>query len=814
MKQKFNVTGMTCSACQGHVHDSVTKLVGVDEVDVNLLTNTMTVEYDDKLVQVSTIEEAVKNAGYKADLAGDNAKQAFDDARDKKRNLIYSFIFLGLLMYVSMSSMFAYPIFSFIKEEPRINVILQIFFLIPILWLQRKYFINGFKMLIKLNPTMDSLIALGAGAAILYSIYSTIMIFSDALHASHMMHTIYYESAGMIVTLISFGKYLEYRAKQKTTDAISKLMDLAPKHATVLRDGNEVLVKIEELQLGDQVLVKADETIPVDGIVLQGQTSVNEAMITGESLPVEKEVNSKVIGGTHNLQGTFQFEVTSTVENSTLAKIIALVEEASSSKAPITSVVDKVVKWFVPTVIAISVITFITWLALGESFAFALSNAIAVLVISCPCALGLATPVAIMVSTGVGAKNGILLKSASVLENERNVDVVVLDKTGTITKGQASVSDISSHVYSDKEIMQIVASLEKGSSHVLANAIVEKANSFDIMYQEITDFASLSGYGLQGTIGDTTYMVGNMRLMEKEKIDTSKYIDQYNQLVKAGKTCVFIACKKEVVGLLGIYDEIKETSKEAIQELKKMGIQVMMLTGDSKKAANALNETLHLDKVIAEVLPEDKEKEIRLLQEQGHHVLMVGDGINDAPALVRSDVGLAIGAGNDIAIDSADVILMKDDLRDIITSIRLSKKTVRNIKENLFWAFFYNCIGIPIAAGVFYYSNGWRLDAMIGALCMSLSSVCVVANALRLRNFKVKHTKEIRKMKKVMDIDGMMCEHCKGRVEGALNALQETKATVDLENHRAVVETALDDDILKSAVENAGYVVKDIKHDE
>ncbi|MFV0394467.1 MAG: heavy metal translocating P-type ATPase [Coprobacillaceae bacterium] len=812
MKQKFNVKGMTCSACEMHVTKGVEKVVGVNEVDVNLLTNSMQVTFDDTLVNTTKIIKAVQDEGYDASIAGDQAGMAVNDLVNKKKEVIISFVLLAIMMYVSMSNMVAYPIPSIVRDNILLNIGIQILLLIPITYIHRNYFINGFKMLFRGKPNMDSLIALGGGTSIIYSIYSTILIIMDSNMASHMMHSIYFESAATIVVFISFGKYLESKSKQKTTDAISKLLDLAPKTAILINDGEEKVVPVEELVLGDKVLVKANSTIPVDGIIVSGQSSVDEAMITGESLPIEKEEKGKVIGGTYNLQGSFVFEVSRTVENSTLAKIIALVEEASSSKAPITSIVDKVVGWFVPTVIVISIITLIAWLALGEPFSFALSNAIAVLVISCPCALGLATPVAIMVATGVGAKNGILLKSASVLENERNIDVVVLDKTGTITKGKAEVSDIYTEGIDADALIQKVASLEKGSSHILANAFLEKAEQNNIDLLEVSEFKSLSGLGLQGRIDDNTYIVGNHTLMKKQGINISSFEEKYQQLMDAGKTCVFVADENQLLGVIGIYDAIKETSIEAIQMLKDMGIKVMMLTGDSRRAANALNKTLQLDAVIAEVLPEDKENEVKKLQAEGYHVLMVGDGINDAPALVRSDVGLAVGAGNDIAIDSADVILMKDDLRDIITSIRLSKQTVRNIKQNLFWAFIYNCIGIPIAAGVFYYAFNLRLDAMFAAAAMSLSSVCVVSNALRLRNFKVLHNKEIKKMKKEIMIEGMSCAHCSKRVEDALSKLNGTSATVNLDAKKVVVETTISDDVLKSTVENAGYEVVGIKN--
>ena len=573
-----------------------------------------------------------------------------------------------------------------------------------------------------------------------------------------------------------------------------------------------MIVKISELKIDDKILVKANETIPVDGKIIQGVSSVDESMITGESLPVEKEVGNLVIGGTNNLQGSFVYQVTKTVEDSTLAKIIELVEEASSSKAPMTRTIDKVVKYFVPTVIIIALITFVYWLATGNDLNFAVTSAIAVLVISCPCALGLATPVAIMVSTGVGATNGILIKSASVLENENSIDVVVFDKTGTLTQGKAQVSDIYSDSLSEMEVIRIIASLEKGSSHVLAEAFGLKAQELNLKLEDASEFESLSGLGIKGKLDGKEYLVGNLRMMKEKGIDITKYQNQIDDYVARGKTLVFLANENKLVGLVSIFDEIKETSKQAIKRLRKMNIKTVMLTGDLKVTANAINQQLGLDEVIAEVLPQDKENVIKNLQMQGNSVMMVGDGINDAPALVRSDVGVAIGKGNDIAIDAADVILMKDDMRDIVSSIELSKKTILNIKENLFWAFIYNVIGIPIAAGVFYHAFGLRLDAMVGSLCMSLSSVCVVSNALRLKRFKPYYQKENKKMKKEIEIDGMMCQMCKKHVEEALNNLADTTATVNLEAKNAIVETNQDDTILKSVIEKAGYKVVGIKN--
>lgn len=811
MKQKYCVKGMTCSACENHVHNSVAKIPGVDKVEVNLLTNSMTVEFDDAKVNDAMIFKAVSDSGYQASNFDDTLVDN-DDLKSLKKQLIYCFISLGLLMYVSMFSMFNYPIPAVVRESPYVNIVLQIIFLIPIVIIKRNYYINGFKNLLRLDPTMDSLIALGAGASIVYSLYSLSLALTGAMDATHLVHNIYFESAGMIVTLISFGKYLETKSKKKTTDAISKLLELAPEVACRIVDGKEEVVKISELKINDLVLVKANETIPVDGKIIHGFSSVDESMITGESLPVEKEADSLVIGGTNNLQGSFIYQVTKTTEDSTLAKIIELVEEASSSKAPMTRMIDKVVKYFVPSVILISLITFIGWLVAGMGLNFAITSAIAVLVISCPCALGLATPVAIMVATGVGASNGILIKSAEVLENENTIDVVVFDKTGTLTKGMAQVSDIYSDSFTDGEIIQIIASLEKGSSHVLANAFIDKAKQMQLKLKETTEFKSLSGLGIQGRIDGQEYMVGNLRMIKEADLDLSKYQEKVDDYLNQGKTLVFLAQKDNIIGLVSIFDDIKETSYQAIQRLKEMNIKTVMLTGDLNATAQAINKKLGLDEVIAEVLPQDKENVIKELQADGNRVLMVGDGINDAPALVRSDVGVAIGKGNDIAIDAADVILMKDDIRDIVSSLELSKRTIKNIKENLFWAFIYNVIGIPVAAGVFYLSFGIRLDAMIGALCMSLSSVCVVSNALRLKRFKPYYLKENKKMKKEIKIEGMMCQHCQKHVSDALNGLPETTATVDLENNVATVETIQDDQTLTSAVEKAGYKVVGIKN--
>ena len=617
----------------------------------------------------------------------------------------------------------------------------------------------------------------------------------------------------VILFIISINIVISVIQEKKASNALEALKNMNAPHSLVVRNGKKMKILAKELVPGDIIYLEAGNIIPADiRWIEEHEILVDESILTGESLPVEKEVDSLVIGGTNNLQGSFIYQVTKTVEDSTLAKIIELVEEASSSKAPMTRTIDKVVKYFVPGVILISLITFVGWLIAGMGLNFAITSAIAVLVISCPCALGLATPVAIMVATGVGASNGILIKSAEVLENENTVDVVVFDKTGTLTKGMAQVSDIYSDCLSNSEVIKIIASLEKGSSHVLANAFIEKANLMQLELKETTEFKSLSGLGIQGKIDDQEYLVGNLRMIKEANLDLSNYQEKVDDYLNQGKTLVFLAQKDRVIGLVSIFDDIKETSRQAIERLKEMNIKTVMLTGDLKGTAQAINKKLGLDEVIAEVLPQDKENVIKKLQEDGNHVLMVGDGINDAPALVRSDVGVAIGKGNDIAIDAADVILMKDDIRDIVSSLELSKRTIKNIKENLFWAFIYNVIGIPIAAGVFYLSFGIRLDAMIGSLCMSLSSVCVVSNALRLKRFKPYYLKENKKMKKEIKIEGMMCQHCQKHVSDALNGLSETSAIVDLENNMATVETIQDDQTLTSAVEKAGYKVVGIKN--
>ncbi|MBS5115560.1 MAG: heavy metal translocating P-type ATPase [Erysipelotrichaceae bacterium] len=831
MKTKFNVTGMTCSACTAHVENSVCKVEGVKNVEVSLLTNSMNVEFDESKTKVEDIINAVKSGGYGASLFNQKTeiKEVKDDLKEMKQRVIYSFIFMILLMYVSMSTMFNYPIPSFLKGAENVIVftLTQLLLSLPIVYLNRSYFIKGFKSLWKLHPNMDSLIAIGSSASLIYSIIVFYQMAYDVTrydlgHMHHYMHDLYFESAVMILTLITFGKYLEARSKKKTTDAISKLIDLSPKKATMMKDGQEMEVNVEDLMIGDLVVVKPGESIAVDGIIVEGHSYVDESMLTGESMPVEKNVNDKVIGATMNNQGTFIFKVTSTNENSTLSKIIALVEEAGSSKAPMASLADKVASIFVPSVMLIATVAFIIWLIVSKNFSFALSIGIAVLVISCPCALGLATPVAIMVGTGKGAENGILVRNATGLENANKINCVVLDKTGTITEGKPKLNQIISNELDENQLLQLAASLEANSSHPIALAFKESLNDKNLSLLKFENFENKSGFGIIGDYDHNHYAIGNLKLMNELNIDVSDYENEALRISKLGHTIMYISKDQKIIGLISVFDHVKESSKTAISLLHDHKIKVVMLTGDLKTTAYALKDELQLDEIIAEVLPQDKEQKIRELQNHGYFVAMVGDGINDAPALTKADVGIAIGAGSDIAIDSADIILMKDNLIDVVTSIDLSHKVVKNIKENLFWAFFYNCIGIPLAAGLLYPMFGLKLNPMFGALAMSLSSVCVVANALRLRKFKpkyftnkkntsiIKERKEVSKMEKTVLIEGMMCAHCKARVEEALNKIEGVKATVDLENKCAKLESenAIDEQAIIDAITNVGYTFK------
>ena len=824
MKQKYDVMGMTCSACSAHVDKAVRHLDGVQDVNVNLLSNCMVVDYDENKVNDAMIQKAVEDAGYKAALETQSvqAQKQEETVDDKKRSLILSFVFLIPLFYISMGHMMGAPLPSFLVGESNMMVfaLTQLFLTLPVMYINRGYFQRGFKSLWHRSPNMDTLIAMGSLAAAIYSIYAIFMMGYDLghgqIHQAHQyMMQLYFESAAMILTLISLGKYLESRSKKKTTEAIEKLIHLMPSVATVLKDGQEKEVAIEDVQVGDIVVVKSGQSIPLDGVIIDGQTSIDESMITGESLPVDKTVNDRVIGATMNVEGYIQVQVTHTSQEATLSQIIELVEEASSSKAPIAKLADRISGIFVPIVIVISLVTFILWMTLGQqTFHFALTCAIAVLVISCPCALGLATPTAIMVGTGKGAQLGILIKSAENLELLSKAQSIILDKTGTITQGKPQVTQIEALHMSEDELLTLAASIENSSQHPLAKAIVAYAKEKKISLQKVEQFEMLSGKGLKGWIHGKMILSGNQRLMKEHDIDLSPVEALAQQLSNHGKTPLYYAYDGQIIGLIVVSDVLKQTSAKAIEQLKAMGLSVYMLTGDNRLTANAIGKELGIQ-VIAEVLPQDKEKHIRDLQAQNQRVIMVGDGINDAPALMRADVGIAMTSGTDIAMDSADIVLMKNDLLDVVNAIELSHAVLKNIKENLFWAFFYNVIGIPIAAGLFYPFFGWLLDPMFGAAAMSLSSVFVVSNALRLRFFKPKYQNQIKKqevnqMEKKMNIEGMMCPHCQKHVSQALNSIEGVKATVDLENHCAYLQLDhdIEESLLVKAVEDAGYSVK------
>ena len=837
-KAKFAIQGMTCSSCSSHVEKAVSKLEGIQNVNVNLLSNNMTVNYDETILDDKTIIQAVIHAGYGATCEmPKQRKKKQEKADDKtelitnmKKRLIISICFLVPLMYIAMYHMFqqwfGIPVPSIITKvfhgaENAINFgLTQFLLLLPILYVNRNYFIVGFKRLFKGSPNMDSLIAIGSGAATVYGIFAIYMIGYGLGH--HQMELVeryrmdlYFESAGTILTLITLGKYLETKSKGKTSDAIRKLMDLAPKTATVIRDNKEIEIDLEEIVVGDILVIRPGGSIPVDGIVIEGTSSVDQASITGESIPVEKTEGDTVVSGTINKTGYFKMKAMKVGENTTLSQIIKLVEEASNSKAPIAKIADKVSSIFVPTVIAIAVLTVIIWLIVGQSFAFALTMGIAVLVISCPCALGLATPVAIMVGTGKGAENGILIKSAESLELLHLVDTVVLDKTGTITEGKPKVTDIITTL-EEQELLKIAGSLEKNSEHPLAEAILQKAKEQSIELSEIKEFVAVSGRGVKGNIEGENYIGGNLAFMKENNIDINQVISQSEQLLRQGKTVLYFANQNEVIGMVAVADTIKPTSYQAIEELKEKKLEVVMLTGDNKMVAETIGKELGIDKVVSEVLPQDKQKEIDTLQKQGKKVAFVGDGMNDSPALVKADVGIAIGSGTDIAIESADIVLMKDNLLDSVTAIALSNAVIRNIKMNLFWAFFYNTIGIPIACGAFYPIFGLKLNPMIGAAAMSLSSVCVVTNALRLRKFKLNHRNNkkeegfMNEIVKTIDIEGMQCNHCKMTVEKALGELEGvTKVEVSLEEKKAFIisQKEIEDSKIKEAIANAGFEV-------
>ena len=844
--EQYIVTGMSCAACSSRVEKAVLKVPGVTSCSVSLLTNSMGVE---GTASEQEIIKAVADAGYGASKKGEGAAKTQsssasageDMLKDRttpalKKRLIASLGFLIVLMYFSMGHMmWGWPVPGFMKDNHVMMGLLQMLLTIAVMVINQKFFISGFKGLLHRAPNMDTLVALGSGASFVYSTYA-LFAMTDAQVRGDMdavmsyMHDFYFESAAMILALITVGKMLEARSKGKTTDALKGLMKLAPKTAVVIRAGKEVQVAIEQVQKGDFFVVKPGENIPVDGEVIEGNSAVNESALTGESIPVDKAVGDKVSAATVNQSGYLKCRATRVGEDTTLSQIIQMVSDAAATKAPIAKIADRVSGVFVPTVITIAVITIIVWLIAGQSIGFALSRGIAVLVISCPCALGLATPVAIMVGNGMGARNGIMFKTAVSLEETGKMQIVALDKTGTITSGEPKVTDIIPAAgVTEAVLLKYAYALENKSEHPLARAIIEKAKEENAGIEEVTGFQALPGNGLTAILDGHTLYGGNHTFISSKVSVDGDIRKKAEKLAEEGKTPLFFGNEEHLSGVIAVADVIKEDSPQAIKELQNMGIHVVMLTGDNERTAKAIGQQAGVDEVIAGVLPEGKEQVIRKLKEKGK-VAMVGDGINDAPALTRADIGIAIGAGTDVAIDAADVVLMKSRLSDVPAAIRMSRATLRNIHENLFWAFFYNIIGIPLAAGVWYPLFGWKLNPMFGAAAMSLSSFCVVSNALRLNLFKMydaskdkrlkakkekkRSRKENKTMKKVMHIEGMMCGHCEAAVKKALEALpQVDEAVVSHEAGTAelTLNAQIADDVLKKTVEDKDYTVTSVE---
>lgn len=817
---------MTCAACSARVEKAVKMLDGVESCSVNLLMNSMTVEGN---VTSETVIAAVEKAGYGASLKnGANIKKEETDAlKDTEtpvlfRRLVSSLGFLIVLMYFSMGEMLSLPLPPFFDGNPIAISLVQMLLSLAVMIINKKFFINGLKGIIHRSPNMDTLVSLGSASAF---VYSTVMLFAmtGSDHPEHYLHELYFESAAMILALITVGKMLEARSKGKTTDALKSLMKLSPKTATVLKNGKETVIPIEELKKGDVFIVKSGETIPTDAVVIEGSASVNESSLTGESLPVEKEVGSSVYSATLNTSGYIKCEATRVGEDTSLSAIIKLVSESAESKAPIAKIADKVSGVFVPIVIGIALITFAVWLLLDEAVGVALARGISVLVISCPCSLGLATPVAVMVGNGVGAKNGILFKTSAALEAMAKTDIVVLDKTGTITTGSPSVTDIVAKQGIDENyLLEKAYSLEKKSEHPLAKAVVKYAEERNVKLFDTSDFKTHAGGGVEAVCDGKTLVGGNKKFISKYTVLKSEYESIWEKLASEGKTPLLFVENGEYIGCIAVADVLKSDSVEAVRQMKKMGLRVVMLTGDNEKTAKAIGKHAEIEEIISDVLPNGKEEVLRRLEREGKTV-MVGDGINDAPALTRADIGVAIGAGTDVAVDAADVVLMKNSLKDVPAAIRLSRKTLKNIRENLFWAFIYNIVGIPLAAGVFISTLGLELNPMFGALAMSLSSFCVVTNALRLNFVDVYSTKHDRKrikkkgkknMEKTMVIEGMMCMHCSGRVKKTLEAL-EGVASADVSHEKGTAVVTLEKDIandtLKTAVEDQGYKVISVK---
>ena len=827
--QQYHVTGMSCAACSARVEKAVSGVEGVTACSVSLLTNSMGVE---GTAAAEAVIRAVQEAGYGAsvkgaDVPGAAAGAGEDGLEDRetpvlKKRLFASVGFLLVLMYLSMGhTMWGWPAPAFLAENPMANGLTQLLLTAIIMVINQKFFISGFKSLWHRAPNMDTLVALGSSAAFVYSVYALYAMTGDPAHAHHWLHEFYFESAAMILTLITVGKMLEARSKGRTTDALKSLMKLAAKTAVVIRNGEEVEIPIEQVLQGDVFVVRPGETIPVDGVVLEGHSAVNESALTGESIPVDKAEGASVSAATLNQSGFLKCRATRVGEDTTLSQIIQMVSDAAATKAPIAKVADKVSGVFVPVVIVIAVVTTLVWLLAGQTVGYALARGISVLVISCPCALGLATPVAIMVGSGVGAKNGILFKTAVSLEETGKVTTVVLDKTGTITAGQPQVTDLlPAEGVTEEELLALAAALEQKSEHPLARAVLAR---FTGCPMEVTDFTALPGNGLTAKLADRELVGGNLSFVSERASVPLLLKKRAEQLAEAGKTPLFFARDGQLLGVIAVADVIKEDSPSAIKELQNMGIKVVMLTGDNERTAKAIGRQAGVDQVIAGVLPDGKEAVIRRLKERGK-VAMVGDGINDAPALTRADMGIAIGAGADVAIDAADVVLMKSRLSDVPAAIRLSRAALRNIHQNLFWAFFYNTIGIPLAAGLFIPILGWELNPMFGAAAMSLSSFCVVSNALRLNLFKLHdssrdhkikhHQKEEPVMTKTMHIEGIMCGHCEARVKKALEALEAVElAEVSHTAGTAIVtlKAPVDDAVLKAAVEAQDYPVVSIE---
>lgn len=837
MKEHFDVSGMTCASCQANVQKAVEKL-GVDFVNVNLISETMTVSYDDGKISENDIIKAVEKIGYGAKVKNKNNlkenNKTFDEEKIVKNRLIISFIFLIPLMYISMGHMINLPLPHFLMgARGSVNfAFLQFLLTLPIVFVNRIFYISGFKALFNKAANMDTLVGLGSFAALIYGIFAIMRMayglgFENFEIVENYRHNLYFESSAMILTLITLGKYFEKKSKGQTKKSLESLMDLAPKKARILKDKNEVEILVEDLKKGDLILVRPGEAIPVDGIVKEGSSLVDESAITGESIPVNKNIGDEVISATLNKQGSFIFEATKVGEDTTLSKIIELVNQANETKAPIAKLADKISAIFVPTVMIISLITFVIWMILGYGFEFSLNFAISVLVISCPCALGLATPMAIMVATGKSAQFGLLFKNAESLENLHKVDTILLDKTGTITEGKPQVTDIISEI-DENEFIKIASSIENNSEHPLSHAISKYAKAKNIQAKNIEDFEAISGKGIKAKYENKIYYGGNISLMKEKNIDLKSYEKKADKFSNDGKTSMYFADEKNVIGIIAVQDKPKNLSKIAIDEMKKMGYEVRMITGDNEKTAEAIKNALNIDEKYAEVLPQDKEKEIKNLQKLGKKVLMVGDGINDAPALVRSDVSMAIGNGTDVAIESADIILINNNILDIVSALKLSKSTIKIIKENLFWAFFYNIIGIPLAAGLLYPAFGLKLSPMFGAFAMSFSSIFVCLNSLRLRKFKAnfeneeKIKEEIQKEKNknikekkmnelnkmIVKINQMSCNHCKNRVEEILRNISGIEnAEVNLDEKLAEVDYfgAIDENEIKEKINDAGY---------